>query len=186
MVSLNLADVTAVHERVVIGPDGRDMPIVAYRQRVEETIRRLLVDNPVLQRLQSGDDVSEADLRELAELLSRQEPGIDEGKLRKVYDVRQASFVRLLRHVLGIEPLERWSTFVTREFEDFIAEHTTYTALQIRFLQTLRTFILQRGGVERRDLVDSPFTQLHPQGIRGVFLARDIDEVVGFAQGLVA
>ena len=186
MVSLNLADVTAVHERVVVGPDGRDMPIAAYRQRVEETIRRLLVDNPVLQRLQSGEDVSEADLRELAELLSRQEPGIDEAKLRKVYDVRQASFVRLLRHVLGIEPVERWSTFVTREFEDFIAEHTTYTALQIRFLQTLRTFILQRGGVERRDLVDSPFTQLHPQGIRGVFPARDIDEVVGFVQGLVA
>jgi type I restriction enzyme, R subunit len=186
MVSLNLADVTAFHERIVVGPDGRDMPIVAYRKRVEETIRRLLADNPVLQRLQSGDDVSEGDLRELVELLARQDPGIDETKLRKVYDVRQASFVRLIRHVLGIEPLERWSTFVTREFEDFIAEHTTYTALQIRFLQTMRTFILQRGGVERRDLVDSPFTQLHPQGIRGVFPARDIDEVIGFAQGLVA
>lgn len=186
MVSLNLADLTAVHERIAVGPDGRDVPIVAYRQRVEETIRRLLADNPVLQRLQSGEDVSEGDLRELAELLARQDPGIDEEKLRKVYDVRQASFVRLIRHVLGIEPLERWSTFVTREFEDFIAEHTTYTALQIRFLQTMRTFILQRGVVERRDLVDSPFTQLHPQGIRGVFPAREIDEVVGFAQGLVA
>lgn len=186
MVSLNLADVTAVHERIVVGPDGRDMPIAAYRQRVEETIRRLLADNPVLQRLQSGEDVPEGDLRELAALLARQDPGIDEQKLRRVYDVRQASFVGLIRHVLGIETLERWSTFVTREFEDFIAEHTTYTALQIRFLQTMRTFILQRGGVERRDLVDSPFTQLHPQGIRGVFPARDIDEVVGFAQGLVA
>lgn len=186
MVSLNLADVTAVHERVVIGPDGRDMPIAAYRQRVEETIRQLLADNPVLQRLQSGEDVSEADLRELAELLARQDPQIDESRLRKVYDVRQASFVRLIRHVLGVEELERWSTFVTREFEDFIAGHTTYSALQIRFLQTMRTFILQRGRVERRDLVDSPFTQLHPQGIRGVFPAREIDEVVGFAQGLVA
>jgi type I restriction enzyme R subunit len=186
MVSLNLADITAIHERVVVGPDGRDMPIVAYRQRVEATIRRLLSENPVLQRLQAGEEVSEGDLRELAELLGRQDPGMDEGKLRKVYDVRQASFVRLIRHVLGIEPLERWSTFVTREFEDFIAEHTTYSALQIRFLQTMRTFILRRGGVERRDLVDSPFTQLHPQGIRGVFPAREIDEVVGFAQGLVA
>ena len=186
MVSLNLADVTAVHERVAVGPDGRDMPIVAYRQRVEETIRQLLADNPVLQRLQAGEEVPEGDLRDLAELLARQEPGIDEAKLRKVYDVRHASFVRLIRHVLGIEPIERWSTFVTREFEDFIAEHTTYTALQIRFLQTMRTFILQRGRVERRDLVDSPFTQLHPQGIRGVFPAREIDEVVGFVQGLVA
>lgn len=50
--------------------------------------------------------------------------------------------------------------FVTREFEQFIAEHTTHKALQIRFLQTLRTFVLRRGRVERHDLVDSPFTQL--------------------------
>jgi type I restriction enzyme R subunit len=187
MVSLNLADLTAVHERIVVGADGRDMPISAYRQRIEETIRSLLTDNVVLQRLQTGEDVSERDLKELAELLKKQEPQIDEEKLRKVYDVRQASFVRLVQHVLGVgEPLERWSTFVTREFEEFIADHTTYTALQIRFLQTLRTFILQRGRVERRDLVDSPFTQLHPQGIRGVFPAQAIDEVIGFAQGLVA
>ena len=68
----------------------------------------------------------------------------------------------------------------------FIAQHTTYTALQIRFLQTLRTFLLQRGQVERRDLVGSPFTQLHPAGIRGVFPPREIDEVLGFADGLVA
>jgi type I restriction enzyme R subunit len=186
MVSLNLADITALHERVVVGPEGRDMPISAYRARVEETVRRLLDENPVLQRLQRGEDVSERELRELADLLARQDPGIDEGKLKRVYDVRQASFARLIRHVLGVETLEKWSTFVTREFEDFIAGHTTYSALQIRFLQTLRTFILQRGRVERRDLVDSPFTQLHPQGIRGIFPARDIDELVGFAQGLVA
>jgi type I restriction enzyme R subunit len=186
MLSLNLADVTTTSERMVIGADGRDMPIAAYRQRVEETVRGLVANNVALQRLQSGEEVSEHDLRELAEMLRRQDPGIDEEKLRKVYDVRQASFVRLIRHVLGVERLERWSTFVSREFEDYIAHHTTYTALQIRFLQTLRTFVLQRGHVERRDLVDSPFTQIHPDGIRGVFPVREIDEVVLFAQGLVA
>ncbi len=186
MVALNLADLTAVHERIALGPDGRDMPIVEYRKRVEEAVRALLAENPVLQRLRAGERVSDGDLRALAELLRRQEPGIDEERLRKVYDVRTASFVQLIRHVLGVEPLERWSTQVTREFEEFIAAHTTYSALQIRFLQTLRTFILQRGRLERRDLVESPFTQLHPQGVRGVFPAREIDEIIGFAAGLVA
>ena len=94
--------------------------------------------------------------------------------------------MQLIRHVLGVEPLERWSTYVTRQFEEFIATHTTYTSLQIRFLQALRTFLLQRGRVERRDLVDSPFTQLHPQGVRGVFAPGDIEEILGFAGGLVA
>lgn len=168
------------------GPDGRDLPIAEYRRRVEEAIRQLLAENPVLQRLQTGEEVSDRDLRELAELPRRQDPAIDEDRLRKAYDVRTVSFVQLLKHVLRVQPLERWSTYVTREFERFIAEHTTYTALQIRFLQTLRTFILQRGRVERRDLVHVPFTQLHPQGVRGVFPPREIEEILRFAGGLVA
>ncbi|MBI4538556.1 MAG: hypothetical protein HY704_03480 [Gemmatimonadetes bacterium] len=186
MLSLNLADLTAVDERVHVGPEGRDMPITAYRQRVEEAVRALLAENPVLQRLQAGGEVSDDDLRELADILRRQDPAIDEERLRKVYDVRTASFVQLIKHVLGVEPLERWSTLVTREFERFIADHTTYTALQIRFLQTLRTFILQRGHIERRDLIDLPFTQLHPDGVRGVFPSHEIEEILRFAGGLVA
>ncbi len=186
IVALNLADVTARRERIPVGPDGRDMPIVAYRRRVEQTVQALLAENPVLQRLRAGEAVSEADLAALAELLRRQDPGIDAERLRRVYDVRRASFVQLIRHVLGVAPLERWSTVVTREFEDYIAAHTTYNALQIRFLQTLRTFILQRGGVERKDLLDDPFTRLHPEGIRGVFAAQAIEEILGFAGTLVA
>jgi type I restriction enzyme R subunit len=186
MVLLHLADLTAVHERIAAGPDGRDMPIAAYRQRVEEAIRALLAANPVLQRLQAGESVGDADLRSLAELLRRQDPGIDEERLRKAYDVRSASFVQLVRQALGAELLERWPTRVHRMFDEFIAAHTTYSALQIRFLQTLRTFIVQRGNVERRDLVDAPFTQLHPDGVRGVFAPSEIEEILGLASRLAA
>jgi type I restriction enzyme, R subunit len=186
MLALNLADLTAQRERIAISPDGRDMPIAAYRQRVEETIARLLAENPVVQRLQSGEAVSESDIRSLAELLARQDPGITEERLRKVYDVRSSGFVRLIRHVLGVEALEPWSVAVTRAFEEFIACHTNYSALQMRFIRTLRTFVLQRGNVKREDLVESPFTQLHPEGVRGVFATGDIDELLRFTQGLVA
>ena len=186
MVSLNLADLTAVHERIAIGADGRDMPISAYRQRVEEAVRALLAENPVLQRIQSGATVSETDLRALADLLQRQDPTIDEERLRKAYDVRRATFLQLVRHVLGVHPLESWPTAVTREFDRFIAQHSTWSALQIRFLQTLRTYVLQRGKVERRDLVESPFTQLHPQGVRGVFATPQIEEILKFTGELAA
>lgn len=187
ILALNLADLTAVRDRIVAGPDGRDLPIAAYKERVEQAVRALMAENPVLQRLQAGERVSESDLRELAELLRRQDPQIDEERLRKAYDVRSASFIDLIRQVLGIgAPLERRSTYITRRFEDFIKAHTTYNALQIRFLQTLRSFVLQRGRVERRDLVQSPFTQLHPQGVRGVFRAQEIEEIVRFTEEVAA
>lgn len=32
--------------------------------------------------------------------------------------------------------------------------------------------------VEKKDLISSPFTVIHPQGIRGVFNAREIDEIL--------
>ncbi|MGH7522978.1 MAG: DEAD/DEAH box helicase family protein [Gemmatimonadales bacterium] len=186
MVLLNLADLTAVRDRIVAGPDGRDLPVAQYRQRVEETIRAMVEANPLLQRLQNGETLSDGDLRALADLLRFQDPEIDEERLRQVYDVRTASFVQLLRHVLGVAPLERWSTRVTREFEEFIASHTTYSSLQIRFLQTLRTFVLQRQRLERQDLINAPFTRLHPTGVRGVFSPEEIDEVIRFAEALVA
>jgi type I restriction enzyme R subunit len=186
MLSLNLADLTAVRERIVVGPDGRDMAVAAYRSRVEDLVRALLAENPVLQRIQAGEEVSESDLMQVAALLRGMDPTVDEALLRKAYDARSAGFLQLLRHVLGVAPLERWSTVVAREFDRFIAEHTTYTALQLRFLQTLRTFVLRRGGVERRDLVDAPFTQLHPQGVRGVFPAGEIEEILRFVAELAA
>ena len=186
MLALNLADVTAVHERISTGAGGRDMPITAYRRRVEEAIRQLLMENPVLQRIQAGEDVSADELATLAAVLRAMDPTVDEERLRKAYDARSAGFLDLLRHVLGVAPLERWSTMVAREFGRFIAEHTTYNSLQLRFLQTLRTFVLQRGHVDRPDLIGSPFTQLHPQGVRGVFGPREIDDLLVFTKGLAA
>jgi type I restriction enzyme R subunit len=162
------------------------MPVATYREKVEAAIRALRAENPILQRIQSGETVSEADLRELADLLRKQDPEIDETRLRLVYDVRTAGFLQLMRHLLGVERLERWPTLVAREFDSFIASHTTYTAIQIRFLQTLRTFVLQRRSLETANLLQAPFTQIHPNGVRGVFKPREAEEVVTFARGLVA
>jgi type I restriction enzyme R subunit len=53
---------------------------------------------------------------------------------------------------------------------------------QIQFILTLKTFILQRGAVEKKDLIQAPFTQLHPQGIRGIFPPGEIEEILGFIQ----
>ena len=82
--------------------------------------------------------------------------------------------------------MERWSTQVSRAFEEFIASHTTYSALQIRFLQALRTYVLDRRQLERADLVAAPFTRIHPDGIRGVFGGGELDEVLALTQSLVA
>lgn len=186
MTSLDLADLRVVKERLDFGTEHAGLTTSAYRVRVEAYVRALVEENEVMRRIAEGAEPDDGELQALVKLLASQDPAITEEALRKVYDVRGARLVRLLRHVLRLERLPSWPEAVTAAFDEFIAAHTTLTELQIRFLQTLRTFLLQNRRLERKDLLYAPFTQLHPRGIRGVFRGGEMDEVLVLAEGLVA
>jgi hypothetical protein len=42
----------------------------------------------------------------------------------------------------------------------------------------LKNFVLEKGDVSKRNLIESPFTMLHPEGIRGIFNQKEIDEII--------
>lgn len=186
MMTLALADLRLVKEKVDFGPEHEGLTTSAYRARVEAHVRALVEDNDVLRRIADGEEPTEDELHTLADLLAGQDPAITEDALRKVYDVRGARLVQLLRHVLGLERLPSYPEAVTAAFDAFIAQHNTLTELQIRFIQTLRTFLVQNRRLARKDLLEPPFTQLHPRGIRGVFRGAELTEVLRLAESLVA
>lgn len=139
---------------------------------------------PVLQRLQEGEEISDTEIRGLAELLERQNLQITEERLRRVYQHKTARFIQLLRHILDVETLPSWEVTVQRAFEELIARHNTWTSLQIRFLQTLKSFVLERGRVRREDLISEPFTRIHPRGVRGVFGDDELAEILAAVEHL--
>ena len=57
---------------------------------------------------------------------------------------------------------------------------------QLQFLDLLRNFIVEKGELQKRNLIESPFTLIHPQGIRGVFTPMEIDEILNFTEKLTA
>jgi type I site-specific restriction endonuclease len=186
LVKLDIPDLLAIKETIEFGPDHERLTSSVYREKVEAFVRSLVANNPVLQKLQAGGTVTDVEIGELARLLESQALHVTEDLLRKVYDHRTARFIQFIRHILGLERLESRTEAVNRAFDEFIAQHTTFTSLQIRFLQTLRTFVLQTGRVEKRALIDAPFTRIHPQGIRGVFAPGEIEEILQFVEGLAA
>lgn len=58
--------------------------------------------------------------------------------------------------------------------------------MQIQFLRMLERLLTQHGRVERRQLVEAPFTNLHPSGIRGLFDQEQAQAVVQLAERLAA
>lgn len=180
---LSLDDIVSKKEWVEFGPEHERLTTFAYRTRVENLIKELKEENPVLQKIAAGEEISEEEMADLEKLLQSREPFVTEQLLQKVYDNQSATFIQFIKHILGLEKLSTWSEEVTLKFDRFISEHNDfYSSKQIQFLQTLRTFILQTKDIDKKDLISPPFTQLHSRGIQGLFTPSEIAEIYAFSQ----
>jgi len=153
---------------------------------VEQLITELTESNPILQKIKAGKAITAAEAEELAAMLHDEHPHITEELLKSVYKNRKAKFIQFIRHILGLEKLESFPDAVGHAFEQFIQNHSYLSSRQLEFLSLLKEYILERESVKKRDLIESPFTVLHPQGIRGLFTPAEINEIVELTQNLVA
>jgi type I restriction enzyme R subunit len=68
---------------------------------------------------------------------------------------------------------------VNARFADFIFSHPSLTANQMSFLNLLKNHISRYGAIEIEDLYEPPFTNLHSDGLDGVFMdEKIIDELI--------
>jgi type I restriction enzyme R subunit len=183
---LNIQDLLTVKETIEFGPQHERMSVDKYRRKVEDFIRELVKTNPVLQKISRGEDVTDEEVEELADILKEHYPHITEYILREIYDNKSAKFVQFIKHILGIEEIATFNETVSTLFDEFLKEHNNFGEKQIQFIMTLKTFVLQRGSVAKRDLINVPFTQLHPEGVRGIFKPEEIDEILGLTQKIAS
>ena len=185
-IHLDLTDQLHKKERVEFGPQHEAVSVSRYREMVEALIEELTETNPILQKIKGGEFISDREAGELAELLHAEHPHITEDLLRQVYKNRKARFIQFIRHILGIEILKSFPDTVAEAFDQFIQEHTNLSSRQLEFLNLLKNFIVEREKVEKRDLINAPFTVIHPQGIRGVFSQAEINEILALTERLAA
>jgi type I restriction enzyme R subunit len=157
-----------------------------YREMVEALISELTEHNAILLKVKNGQEISQDEADELAELLHSEHPHITEDLLRQAYKNHKAHFIQFIRHILGIEVLKSFPEAVNEAFEQFLHQHTNLTGRQLEFLNLLKNFIVERERVEKKDLINAPFTVIHPQGIRGVFSPAQINEILQLTERLAA
>ncbi len=184
--AFDLEDVVKVKESVEFGPEHESISISKYKEMVEERILELTESNPLLQKIKQGELITEIEAKELARILEDENPHITEELLRTVYRNRKARFMQFIKHILGIEILKSFPETVEESFEQFIQEHTNMSVKQLEFLELLKDFMIEREKVTKRDLIQSPFTLIHPQGIKGLFNKSEIEEILKLTEGLAA
>ncbi|WP_271767956.1 type I restriction endonuclease subunit R [Aquimarina algiphila] len=183
---LNLKDLVTTKEFVEFGPQHESVSISRYREMVEEKITEMLDRNPILQKIKNGGSITPQEAEELAEELYNEDPHITEALLQKVYKNQHANFIQFIKHVLGIEVLESFEETVSKKVAAFITKQTQLTTRQIEFLNLLRDYVIERGQIHKRNLLEAPFTVIHPKGIQGIFTPNEIKEIVTLTEQLVA
>lgn len=182
----NFKDIVAEKEFIEFGPQHEALSVAKYRELVEKKINELVSSSPILQKLKQGQEITTLEAEQLAEELHNEHPHITIDLLRKVYNHRKAALVQFIKHILGIEQLETFAETVTKAFDDFISKHSYLTSRQLQFLDLLKNFVLEKGDVSKRNLIESPFTMLHPEGIRGIFNQKEIDEILSLTEQVLA
>ena len=182
----NLKDFVSEKEFVEFGPQHEALSVAKYRELVELKINQLVLSSPILQKLKQGQDITPEEAEQMAEELYNEHPHITVDLLRKVYNHRKAELVQFVKHILGIELLETFVETVTKVFDDFVKRHSYLSSRQLQFLDLLKNFVLEKGEVSKRNLIESPFTMIHPEGIRGVFSKKEIDEIIELTNKVLA
>ncbi|WP_175635091.1 type I restriction endonuclease subunit R [Pedobacter ghigonis] len=184
--SLNLKDVTYKKEMIEFGPENELVSVSRYKEMVEAMVQQLANQNPILKRIKSGESITEQELNELAEMMNEKDPFVTEKLLQRVYGNQHAKFLQFIKHILQVEAVHSFEETVTLAFDEFIKLHNNLSSNQIEFMTVLKKYLIDKGKIEKKDLINPPFTQLHPLGILGVFSQKEIEEIITVIQRIAA
>lgn len=138
-----------------------------YQKTVQEALTPLFNTNPVLIKIREGMPVTESELDQLNSMLHTQHPNLDLNILKEFYSDTAAPLAHILRGIIGMDDQAVENRFTT------FAQKYVLSSVQLRFLSMLKDQISAQGGLKLNALFEMPFTQIHTEGIGGVFTRDD-------------
>jgi len=156
----------------------KEVDMIAFRRRAEETLKPLFDKNPTLIKIRNGQIVSEADLNALTSMVLTQNPSVNLELLREFYTETATPLDFMIRSIIGMDSLA-----VKQRFESFVHRYPQLSSTQIRFLSMLENHISKYGSIELGRLYETPFTSVHSDGLDGIFKdERQIEDILGILQ----
>jgi type I restriction enzyme R subunit len=155
-VRLSLSDQIQQRRWIIFGPSGEGAFAETYRAQVEALVKALAGDNPALQRLQQGEELSSEDIEAVAAALQGPDLFVTEERLREAYHQPKASLADFLRHILNVSALPSREESISQAFDGWVRRHPQLTATQLMFVRTLRKAVMQRAEITSLDALRQP------------------------------
>jgi len=150
-----------------------DAEALQYRRRLKDILDAMLKDNPVLQKVYNDEPYQLDDLKTLTSTILTSNPGVNLDVLNQFYGRTADQLHVTIRELVGMDP-----EAVENHFTDFLHNHPTLTAQQVRFMNLLKNHIAQHGTISIEKLYEPPFDSVSHEGVDGVFNPEDVDALV--------
>lgn len=157
-------------ERKVSLGDGSEA--LLYRRRVKAVLDDMINSNPVLQKIHKGDAIEVGELKTLTSTILTTHPGVNLEVLNEFYGRAADELDVTVREIIGMD-----AEAVEKHFTEFLHNHPKLTAQQVRFMNLLKKYISENGGIHPDKLSEAPFTSVSDLGVDGVFEQSDVKEL---------
>jgi type I restriction enzyme, R subunit len=148
-------DGIAVHE-----PIGTYTSLQSYKDRVESYVRNHS-DHLVIQKLKTNKPITETEINTLEDILfDGKTVGTKQDYIETYGDKPLGEFIR---SIVGLDV-----TAAQESFAEFIQARNLH-ADQMTFINTIISYLTKNGLIDKNMLFEPPFTNIHDQGLLGVF-----------------
>jgi type I restriction enzyme R subunit len=155
-VRLSLPDQIQQRRWIVFGQAGEGAFADTYRAQVEALVKDLAGDNPALQRLQRGEDLSSDDISAIASALNGPDLFVTEERLREAYHQPKAGLADFLRHILNVSRLPTREETISSAFDEWVGQHPALSATQLMFVRTVRKAVMQKAELSSIEALRKP------------------------------
>ena len=145
-----------------------------YRKKVKAYIREHQ-DHIAIYKLKRNEPLTEKDLEELESMLFSAEEIESRERFEEVYG-KDMSLKLFIRKIVGLDRHAAKAAFA-RYLED-----SNFSANQIRFVENIIDHLTQNGIMNPGLLYEPPFTDIHDEGLDGVFNDDDADSLVSLVR----
>ncbi|WOF16119.1 DEAD/DEAH box helicase [Methanoplanus sp. FWC-SCC4] len=159
--------------------------VTAFVKKVEERIREMATEDPVIKKIANDEAITETDLSRLEETLTDAGVDITGETLQKGYRQPRGTLVDFIKSVLGLYQAPDPKEQIEEAFQTFMVENNKhYTADQLHFIRTIQTVFMRKKHIDMKDLWDAPFTNFGINAPLPMFDEGDLRAFIGICQGL--
>lgn len=141
-----------------------------YRKKVEAYIREN-ENHIAIYKLKRNVPLTEEDLTQLEEMLFSSEEVESKERFEQVYG-KDMSLKLFIRQIVGLDRNAAKAAFAK------YLEGSNISANQIRFVENIIDYLTQNGIMNPGLLYEPPFTDIHYEGLDGLFNENDSDQII--------